>query len=353
MSLDCFLKSVETMDKSSSISKSKELFSDTYFIANQIGTGAFGKIYNISSKTDPIQKYAAKVVPLPKSFLEKETDLDKETQILQTLVQEPGFPKVIDHLIEANNEILVMSLLGDNLAHLHRQCGSKFSLKTILLLALQILKRIEALHSHGMLHRDLKPENLVIGASKSDETMIYLIDFGLSTPYLDAQNKHVAFNKKGKVSGTLYYLSVFGHLGIQASRRDDLISFGYLLIHLFKGGLPWIDLPGDLHEKVKKMYQMKSTMSYETLCDGLPKEFCEYFRYVLNMPFFQNPNYSFMEDLFKKMLEEIGAKEDGFFDWMKVENKGIDLNGRKIMKESLNSYMKKMDSDTFVDMDLC
>ena len=345
MSLDSSMESI-------SISKPK-LFSDSYFIANQIGKGSFGKIYQISSKNNPTQQYAAKVVSLPKSFSEKKTILDKETQILQTLAQEPGFPKAIDHIVEATNEILVMSLLGDNLAQLHGQCGSKFSLKTILLLALQILKRIEALHSHGMLHRDLKPENLVIGASMSDETMIYLIDFGLSTPYLDAQNKHVAFNKKGKVSGTLYYLSVFGHLGIQASRRDDLISFGYLLIHLFKGGLPWIDLPGDLHEKVKKMYQMKSTMSYETLCDGLPKEFCEYFRYVLNMPFFQNPNYSFMEDLFKKMLEEIGAKEDGFFDWMKVENKGIDLNGRKIMKESLNSYMKKMDSDTFVDMDLC
>lgn len=65
-----------------------------------------------------------------------------------------------------------------------------------------------------------------------EENTLYLIDFGLAVPYLDRMGKHVPFSKNVKLAGTLYYLSVFRHLGIQASRRDDLISMGYVMIHL-------------------------------------------------------------------------------------------------------------------------
>ena len=54
------------------------------------------------------------------------------------------------------------------------------------------------------------------------------------------------------------------------------------------------------------------------------------------------------------MLNDLKEKENGIFDWMELENKGIDLQGRKIMNEGLNIYMKnEQDLDTFVDLDLC
>ena len=93
-------------------------------------------------------------------------------------------------------------------------------------------------------------------------------------------------------------------------------------------------------------------MSPEKLCEGLPQEFCDYIKYVSTLPFFQKPDYEYLEGLLRKMLDGIKEKEDGIFDWMKLENKGIDLQGRKILKEGLNSYMKVTgDLETSVDLD--
>lgn len=246
-----------------------------------------------------------------------------------------------------------MDLLGENLSSLHKQCGGRFSIKTMTLLALQILRRIETLHEKGILHRDLKPENIVMGCKEAEEGMAYLIDFGLSASYLDQHGKHLPFGKKSNGAGTLYYISVYGHLGIEASRRDDLISLGYVLVHLFNGGLPWCHLTGDLHEKVKMILHLKSTISVEKLCEGLPNEFCEYFKYILGVQYFQKPNYEYLRGLFLKVLENMDAKEDGIFDWMKQEDKGIDLKARKVLKEGLNIYIKNgEDTETLVDFEV-
>ena len=291
----------------------------------------------------PSQKFAAKI--MTRSNSHNRSDLKKEAQILNSLSFEEGFPRIQAFNIESKKEILIMSLLGQNLKTLHSQCLGKFSLKTVTLLAVQILKRLEALHSKGLLHRDIKPENVVMGSNRNDEGTAYLIDFGLSEPFLDSKGKHVPFSKNQKIGGTLYYLSAFGHLSIRATRRDDLISLGYMLVHLFKGELPWMKLPGDLPEKIKKMYHLKSCLNIEILCQGLPQEVCEYLNYSCNLPFNQKPKYEYLRGLFKKVLENMGAREDGHFDWM-----GIDINGIRINEEGLNKYRKNRELfDSFVE----
>ena len=264
---------------------------------------------------------------------------------------EEGFPQVHNYQIESQKEILTMSLLGPNLKSLLSQSGGKFTLKTVMLLALQIIRRIEAVHNQGLLHRDIKPENLVMGMGDDDKT-VYLIDFGLAEPYLDSKGRHIPFNRNQNVAGTLNYLSTFAHLGIRASRRDDLISFGYMLIYLVNGNLPWMNLAGNSKEKVHKMCQMKFNLSREILCQDLPQEICDYLNYACDMTFNQKPDYKYIEGLFKKVLENLGAEEDGLFDWKKKINaKGIDLTGRKIMEEGLDKYQKhSIESLSFLDV---
>lgn len=58
---------------------------------------------------------------------------------------------------------MVMELLGPNLQDLLTLCGGKFSLKTSLLLAIQVLEKIEFFHEKGYVYRDIKPENFVMG----------------------------------------------------------------------------------------------------------------------------------------------------------------------------------------------
>ena len=222
-------------------------FSQKYSLISEIGKGAFGRIYKASLKNDP-QLFAAKIIQ--KSSQNDQSNLENERQILNFLVLDEGFPKIEDFHRESDQEILVMSLLGSNLKTLQKRCGGKFSVKTVSALALQIIDRIEVLHSKGFLHRDLKPENMVMGCNQKDEQIAYLIDFGLSETFLDSHGKHVSYEKNQKIAGTLYFLSAYGHLGIKATRRDDLISLGYILVHFLKGELPWTHLPGEFNEKI-------------------------------------------------------------------------------------------------------
>lgn len=74
---------------------------------------------------------------------------------------------------------LVMELLQSDLEEMLFKHKGKFSIKTSLMIGLQIIDRIEALHKIGYLHRDIKPDNMAIGMKDKSKT-IYLIDFGLS-----------------------------------------------------------------------------------------------------------------------------------------------------------------------------
>ena len=92
----------------------------------------------------------------------------------------------IPHMHYAGNEgdynILIMELLGPNLEELRVYCDGKFSLQTTLMLADQMLARLEHVHNNYYLHRDLKPNNFSIGVD-SRINVLYLLDFGLAMTY--------------------------------------------------------------------------------------------------------------------------------------------------------------------------
>ena len=78
-----------------------------------------------------------------------------------------------------------------------------FSLNTCLLVGSQILDRLEQLHNMGYIYRDVKPENFLIGSTqRPDSNMIYMVDYGLTTPYQDKNEKHIAFGNEKQIIGT-------------------------------------------------------------------------------------------------------------------------------------------------------
>lgn len=126
-----------------------------------------------------------------------------------------GIPAVHWFGVEGDYNAMVMDLLGPSLEDLMTYVKRKFSLKTVLMLADQMISRIEFLHNNHFIHRDMKPDNFLVGINKKQH-MIYLIDFGLAKRFRDPKTgDHIPYRDNKSLTGTARYASVNTHLGIE------------------------------------------------------------------------------------------------------------------------------------------
>lgn len=240
---------------------------------------------------------------------------------------------------EGDFNILIADLLGPSLSDLFEFCDSKFSLKTILLLADQMICRIKYVHSKSLLHLDIKPQNFLMGTGKLGN-LVHIIDFGISRQYKDQHTKEHRPCREGvPLAGTYDFISINTHLGISKSniemwgmmdlltvpapsRRDDLESLGYVLLYFLRGSLPWLssqDTTSARHatkdEIIESIKEKKLNTPIEYLCNGLPSAFATYFNYVRSLGYDARPNYTYLRKLFSDLCAREHFSHDHMFDW--------------------------------------
>ena len=110
---------------------------------------------------------------------------------------------------EGAYKVLVMDRLGKSLEQLFTQCGRTFSLKTTLMLADQMIGRVEYVHNKNFIHRDIKPDNFLMGIGRHCNKL-FLIDFGLAKKFRDNRTRqHIAYREDKNLTGTARWLAVF------------------------------------------------------------------------------------------------------------------------------------------------
>ena len=253
-----------------------------------------------------------------------------------------GLPEVKAFGCNDDYNILIMELLGHSLENLFQAKNRKFSLKTTLMLGIQMIERIEYIHSRKFIHRDIKPDNFAIGRNKNAH-ILYILDFGLSKKFWSSSKQsHIPFITGKKLTGTARYASVNALSGYEQSRRDDLESIGYIIVYFLRGTLPWQGLKVNKKEdRYKKICEIKKEYTSEKLCKGFPKELEVFMDYIKQLDFTEVPDYDYLKNLLKKIMEKNKLENDFYYDWCKekpnikkdniiyTNDYGIEYNGSK------------------------
>jgi hypothetical protein len=286
------------------------LIHNDYVLSKVLGKGSFGVVHQGFHKDtyDPVAiKLEAKSA--------KTRILAKEYQAYNQIYEpDSGLPRVLAFGEKDDFQYMIMQMLGSSLEELLKTHGF-FSLKTILMLADQLIERMRFIHLKGFLHRDIKPENFLMGIQESQDT-VHVIDLGLAKKWKLPNGNHIKYLTGNKIIGTARYASVNSHLGNQLSRRDDMESLGYLLVYLARGKLPWQSMRSQTkEEKYLQILEKKQEITIEKLCYGLPKQFIQYFRHVKSLGFDEEPCYDYLKGLFLTAFSDKHYSFDFKWDW--------------------------------------
>jgi len=180
--------------------------------------------------------------------------------------------------------------------------------------------------------------------------MVFLNNFGFAKKYFDpAKQGHIPYRENKNFIGSVRFASINAHLGIEQSRRDDLVGLGYVLLYFYCGQLPWQGFKSStIDEKHKRVTESKLSSSIETLTRGSPNVFSFYLNYCHALQFEDQPDYDYLRGPFRDFAGREGVEYDGVFDWSHfLKKEGCALPGEIRESEDDGLHASRDTTTTF------
>ena len=269
-----------------------------YKILDKIGNGKFGIVY----KGINLKSGESVAIKTEKKYGDIRL-LKNETTILKYLYDHGSRSTSVVYWYGVDNlsSYLVMSYYDISLFDYCNQ--GQMALEKIDKIMYVCIDILETIHKNYVLHRDIKPQNFMISNEE-----IYLIDFGFACFYVDDKVEHLPSMESQNIVGTPKYVSYHVHDGITNSRRDDLISLGYLYIYLCCRELPWDTLVSGLpngyeeinilHYKNQQRKEMKKWSQLNEICLRINQKIYDFLNYCYNLRYDGTPDYDAIKQLF-------------------------------------------------------
>ena len=296
--------------------------SQKYRLVKKIGSGSFGDVYlgvNIINGEEVACKLESQKTRHPQLLFES-----KLYRILHGGVGIATLRWYGTH--ETGYNVMVSDLLGPSTEDLFNLCNRKFTVKTVLMLADQMLARTEYVHNKNFIHRDIKPDNFLMGIGRNCNK-VYIIDFGLAKKYRDTKTRtHIPYREGKSLTGTARYASINAHLGVEQSRRDDIEALGYVFMYFARGSLPWQGLKAATKkQKYERISEKKMSTPVEVLCKGYPEAFATYLAYAKGLRFDEAPDYVYLRrELFRRVyIRDMKEQYDFNFDWNRLNKTNV------------------------------
>jgi casein kinase 1 len=174
---------------------------------------------------------------------------------------------------------------------------------------LKIIDILETIHKYYVLHRDIKPQNFMIKAGE-----LFLIDFGLATFFIDENGDHYENTGCDSLVGTPKFASINVHHGNKYSRRDDMISVGYMYFYMLLGEVMWFS--SSIHVPATNLptcslthpinLWIKQQKDYQVIMDGLSNRtdlshICNYIKHMYDMKYEAQPKYEVLSLYFRNV----------------------------------------------------
>ncbi|KAI0043025.1 kinase-like protein [Auriscalpium vulgare] len=301
-------------------------FGGKYRLEEELAIGGCGTVF-YGVHTVAGKEVAIKLEPLPPAHPRQphRSPLQHESKIYKSLAGGPGVPWMIWSGRQGDYNVMVVDLMGPSLEDLFKMCNRSFSVRTVVLLADQLMARIEFMHRRDLVHRDIKPANFVMGTGAAAHT-VNVIDFGLAKKYRDARTgAHIPYAQDDQHGvGTSLFASINTHLGIEASPRDDLESLAYMLVYFLRGTLPWRKLKATTTGATWDLIRDAKLQHAATLAQNLPREFGALYECARGMEYGEDVDWPAQRATLRALGARLGVvypdgdEGDAWrgFDWM-------------------------------------